>query len=96
MAIELNFILDELMPQPHIYGNFNENLDFVSFSQGSIQSTELCTIDFFNVSFLTKNGHLYILSPVLLQNMVLREDHFSNIMVLLSDMVSDLAEEGKE
>ena len=43
----------------------NKDLEFVSFSQSST-SEELMTLDFFNVTFLTKNGDLYTLNPVLL------------------------------
>ena len=39
-------------------------------------------------------GDLYILNPLLLQHMVFTEEHFSNCLVLINDMISDMREEG--
>ena len=91
MPCELSFNLSELVPQPHLYGNFNKELEFVAFCQsGSSSSDELLTLDFFNVTLQTRNGDLYTLNPILFQHMVLREEHFSNCLVLLGDMITDL------
>lgn len=42
--------------------------------------------------FLTENGHLYSLCPVLPQTLVLRDEHFSQIDVLLNDQVKERRE----
>ena len=93
MGSELSFALDELVSGAHLYGNFNCNLEFVSFSQCAPESSELCSLDFLCVTFLTTNGHCFTLTPLLLQHMVLREEHFSTILVLVNDMLEDLEEE---
>lgn len=54
------------------------------------------TLDHLCVTIMTKNGHLYTLMPLLLQHMVLKEDHFSNILVLVNDIIVDLEEENKD
>ena len=93
MGSELSFALDELVSGLHLYGNFNCNLEFVGFSQCAAESSDLCSLDYLCVTFLTKNGHCFMLTPLLLQHMVLREEHFSTILVLVNDMIEDLAEE---
>lgn len=37
-----------------------------------------------------------MLTPILLQSMVIREDQFSNFLLLLNDMLADFEEEGKD
>ena len=66
MASELNFNLDELVTGSHLYGDFNCDLEFVGFSQCAAESSELCSLDFLCVTFLTKNGHFFMLTPILL------------------------------
>ena len=57
---------------------------------------ELNTLDYLCITFLTKNGDFYTLTPLLLSHMVFREEQFSNFLVLLNDMLSDFEEEAKD
>ena len=66
MASELSFNLDEMVTGPHLYGNFNCDLEFVGFSQSASESGEICSLDFLNITFLTSNGHFFMLTPILL------------------------------
>jgi len=54
------------------------------------------TLDWFCVTFLTSCGDLYILNPLILQHMVLTDDHFSNCLVLINDLIGDLTDEGQD
>jgi hypothetical protein len=49
-------------------------------------------LDIFQVHILTENGHLYSLCPVLPKTLILRDEHFSQIDVLLNDQVKDREE----
>lgn len=98
MPKELTFNLNEQVPQSHLYGAFNKNLEFVAFSQYESNSDEdsgVFSLDFFNVTFLTKNGDLYTLSPIILQKMVMKDDYLSSCFILLQDIIEDFEEEGK-
>ena len=66
MVSELSFNLDEQVTGQHLYGSFNCDLEFVSFSQSASESSEICSLDFLNVTFLTSNGHFFMLTPILL------------------------------
>ena len=90
---ELDFNLNDMVPEHHLYGSFNKNLEFVSFTQSPSESVQLGSLDFFCVSFLTKNSHIYTLTPLLLQNMVMREEHFSSTLLSISDMLAELEQE---
>ena len=57
----------------------------VSFAQAHPKTIEFYGLDIFQIHFLTKEGHLYALSPFLPQEVILREEHFSQILVLLND-----------
>ena len=81
MKCELSFLLNELIDDPHRYDAFNKKLEFVSFTQSGIM--DIGTLDLFCISLLTSCGHVYTLSPLLLQHMVLKEEHFSNILLLI-------------
>lgn len=75
MPLEIEFNLDELVEKNHVYGYNNVNLKFTSFAQ-SPPANDI-TLDIFQVHFLTSNGDLYSLCPLLLRSMKLREEHFS-------------------
>mmetsp|Transcript_20099 Transcript_20099/g.27159 ORF Transcript_20099/g.27159 Transcript_20099/m.27159 type:complete len:201 (+) Transcript_20099:369-971(+) len=66
MPCELSFDLHDLIPNAHRYSSFNKDLKFVAFAQAAAESETLGTLDFFNVSFLTKCGDVYTLGPLLL------------------------------
>ena len=95
MPCELSFELSQLVTDSHRYGNFNKDLEFVAFSQSSPQKDdEMQTLDYFNVTFLTRNGHLYTLCPVLLRQNIMKEEHFSQVQLLINDLIEDQQEEG--
>ena len=75
-----------LVPE-HRYGHMNSNLQFVSFAQAHPKSTEFYGLDSFQIHFLTKEGHIYSLCPYMPQTIVLRDEHFSQILVLLNDKI---------
>ena len=86
LSCETTYNLHDLVPSHHKYGSFNKGLEFVSFTQCSPLTYDLCTFDIFSVHFMTKNGDIYLLNPVLMQVMIFREDHFSQILVMLNNL----------
>ena len=86
LACETTYQLHDLVRSTDRYGKFNENLEFVSFTQCAPMSHDLCTCDIFAVHLLTKNGDVYLLNPVLLQVMAFREDYFSQLLVMINNL----------
>ena len=66
----------------------------MSFTQSTPESVQLGSLDFFCVTFLTKNSHIYFLTPLLLQHMVMREEHFSSTLLSINDMLAEIEQEG--
>ena len=86
LACETTYQLHDLVRSKNRYGKFNQNLEFVSFTQCAPVSHDLCTCDIFAVHLLTKNGDVYLLNPVLLQVMTFREDYFSQLLVMINNL----------
>ena len=72
-----------------MYGEFNKNLRFVGFSQAAPTSSQYQSLDYFGVFFLTSNGHIYHLNPLMLQSMILLEEHFSQINIQIQDLIEE-------
>ena len=83
MPVEIEYNLDSMLPQEHFHGIKNKDVKFNAFAQSA--SVDDLTPDIFQVHFLTESGHLYSMCPVLTRTVVLREQHYSQIDLLLTD-----------
>ena len=63
--------------------------DTVCFSQAPAHSIDMQTLDIFQVTTITKRGEIHSLCPIVLQEMVFAEEHFSSILIALQDMIEE-------
>lgn len=53
------------------------------------------TLDAFSLTFIAEDGEIFILTPFLLEKIILKEKHFSQLLLHLSDLMQNSKEASK-